>query len=256
MKAWLLKLHRWVALLFALPLVFLLGTGLILSFEPWLVVRAIEPGSLTPATIQALLSRHDPGGQARALVHRSYDKTLTISAGRGGGTIVDVVTGQALPEPSALASFLLTMRRMHERLLIDAGWLVVASTVAMLVLALLGVLMGLPRIANTLTGWHKATAWGLLPLIVLSPLTGLFLAWGVTFASPPPAAASAQGAPLRSGRSRAHRRRKPRSFHARLDEAARRPPAGPSRRRRRVSGLRGDAGGDDRHAAQLAPAVA
>ena len=42
MKAWLLKLHRWVALLFALPLVFLLGTGLILSFEPWLVVRAID----------------------------------------------------------------------------------------------------------------------------------------------------------------------------------------------------------------------
>ncbi len=197
MKAWLLRFHRWGALLFALPLVFVLGTGLILSFEPWFVVRAIEPGSLTPARIQALLSRHDPSGQARALVHRSYDKTLTISAGRGGGTIVDVATGQALPEPSASASFLLTMRRMHERLLIDAGWLVIASTVAMLVLALLGVLMGLPRIANTLPGWHKATAWELLPLIVLSPLTGLFVAWGITFASPPPAAASAQGAPLR-----------------------------------------------------------
>ena len=197
MKAWLLKFHRWVALLFALPLFFVLGTGLILSFEPWLVVCAIEPGALTPATIQALLSRHDPGGQARALVHRSYDKTLTISAGRGGGTVVDVATGQALPGPSALANSLLTMRRMHETLLIDAGWLVVASTMAMLVLALLGVLMGLPRIANTLSGWHKTMAWGLLPLIVLSPLTGLFLAWGVTFASPPPAAASAQGAPLR-----------------------------------------------------------
>jgi hypothetical protein len=32
---------------------------------------------------------------------------------------------------------------------------------------------------------------------VLSPLTGLLLAAGVTFARPPPAAASAQGAPLR-----------------------------------------------------------
>ncbi len=28
-------------------------------------------------------------------------------------------------------------------------------------------------------------AWGLLPLIVLSPLTGLFLAYGISFASPP-----------------------------------------------------------------------
>ena len=53
MNVWLLRLHRWVALIFALPLVFVLGTGLILSFEPWLVVRAIEPGSLTLAKIHS-----------------------------------------------------------------------------------------------------------------------------------------------------------------------------------------------------------
>jgi PepSY-associated TM region len=40
-------------------------------------------------------------------------------------------------------------------------------------------------------------AWSLLPLIVLSPLTGLFMSWGITFAGPPPATAAAQGAPLR-----------------------------------------------------------
>jgi uncharacterized iron-regulated membrane protein len=197
MTAWLLKLHRWVALAFALPLVFVLGTGLILSVEPWLVVRAIEPGSLTPAKIQGLLSQHDPNGQARALVYRSYDHTLTISAGRGGGTVVDVATGQALPGPSAMANLLVTTRRMHESLLFDAGWLVIGSTVAMLVLALLGVLMGLPRFSNTLSGWHKAMAWVPLPLIVLSPLTGLFLAAGITFAGAPTVAASPQGAPLR-----------------------------------------------------------
>jgi uncharacterized iron-regulated membrane protein len=199
MNAWLLKLHRWVALLFALPLLFVLGTGLILSFEPWLVVRAIEPGSVTPAKVQSLLRQHDPNGQARAMVFRSYDNTLTISAGRGGGTVVDVATGQALPEPSALANALVTARRMHETLLIDAGWLVIGSTAAMLVLAVLGVLMGWPRFANTLSGWHKAMAWGLLPFIVLSPLTGLFLAAGVTFAGPPSATALSQGGPLRLG---------------------------------------------------------
>src|ERR1043166_2740179 len=64
----------------------------------------------------------------------------------------------------------------------------------MLALALLGVLMGWPRIRNTLAGWHKAIAWGLLPLIVLSPLTGLFLAYNVTFAGAP--GARPQGAPL------------------------------------------------------------
>mgnify|MGYP001012916187 CR=1 FL=1 len=157
MKPWLLKLHRWVALVFALPLLFVLGTGLILSFEPWIVVGAIQPGSLTAARVEALLKQHDPNGQARAIVHRSYERTLTFGGGRGpGGTTVDLTSGQKAEGPSTLANTLGTMRRMHERLLIDAGWLVIASTVAMLALALLGVLMGLPRFANTLSGWLRA----------------------------------------------------------------------------------------------------
>ncbi len=198
MKAWLLKLHRWVALVFAFPLVAVLGTGLMLSFEPWLVVRAIEPNSLTAAKVQTLLSQHDPGGQARAIVYRSYDRTLTIGGGRGGGKFIDVATGNVQSGPSALANVLVTMRRTHETLLYDLGWLVIASTVAMLVLACLGVLMGWPRISNSLAGWHKAMAWGLLPLIVLSPLTGLMLAYGITFTSPPaaPAVAGARAAPI------------------------------------------------------------
>ncbi len=184
MKPWLLKLHRWTALTFALPLVLVLATGLVLSFEPWLVERAMEPGFLTPAKIEAALSRHDPSAQARTLVFRSYDRTLTIRAGRGGGMVVDMASGEALPGPSALADLLTTARRIHETLLIEARWLVVSATAAMLALAALGVLMGLPRFSNTLAGWHKAFAWGLLPLVVLSPLTGLLMSAGVTFTGP------------------------------------------------------------------------
>ncbi len=195
MRNWLLKLHRWVALVFALPLVLVLGTGLVLSFEPWLIDRAIVPGSLNAERVQTLLAQHDPNGQARAVSYRSYDNTLTIGGGRGGGTIVDAATGQALPGPSGLATVLVTMRRMHETLLVDAGWLVIGSTAAMLLLALLGALMGLPRFANTLWGWHAATGWVLLPLIVLSPLTGLFIAAGITFTGAPPAA-PARAAPI------------------------------------------------------------
>jgi uncharacterized iron-regulated membrane protein len=183
MKPWLLKLHRWVALVFAIPLVVVIGTGLVLSFEPWIVVRAIEPGSLTTAKVQALLDKHDAAGQARALTYRSYDNTLTISSGRRGGTVVDAATGEVQPGPSALANAIGSMRRLHEHFVFDLGWLVTASSIVMLVLAVLGVLMGWPRFANTLAGWHKGMSWGLLPLIVLSPLTGLFLAWGITFTS-------------------------------------------------------------------------
>jgi uncharacterized iron-regulated membrane protein len=197
MKIWALKMHRWVALTFALPLVFVLGTGLILSVEPWLVVRAITPGALTVSKIEALLNQHDPDGKAKALAYRSYDGTLTINGLGGSGIVVDVASGQELAEPSALANLLFTARRMHERLLINAGWLVISSSVAMLVLAILGIVMGLPRFANTLSGWHKAFAWCALPLIVFSPLTGLLLASGTTFVSAPPVATSPRGAPLR-----------------------------------------------------------
>lgn len=197
MKIWALKIHRWVALTFALPLVFVLGTGLILSVEPWLGVRAITPNALSVPKIEALLNQHDPDGKAKALAYRSYDGTLTINGLGGSGIVVDVASGQELAGPSALANLLFTARRMHERLLINAGWLVIASSVAMLVLAILGILMGLPRFANTLSGWHKAFAWCVLPLIVLSPLTGLLLASGTTFVSAPPVAALPRGAPLR-----------------------------------------------------------
>jgi uncharacterized iron-regulated membrane protein len=198
MKAWMLRLHRWLALVLALPLAVLIGTGLVLSVEPWLVERAIEPGTLTPAKIEALLAEHDPKGQARMVSHRSYDGSLTIGGGKGrAGTTVEVASGRVLVGPSALAGVLLTTRRLHETLLLDAGWLVIASTAGMLVLMVPGLLMGLPRIANTVAGWHKAMAWGLLPLIVLSPLTGLFLAFGIAFSGPPGAGAPPpQGPPL------------------------------------------------------------
>jgi hypothetical protein len=65
---------------------------------------------------------------------------------------------------------------------------------AMVLLMIIGVFMGWPRLTNTVSGWHKGMAWFGLPLLVLSPLTGLFLAWGISFTgSPPP---SAPAAPL------------------------------------------------------------
>ena len=184
LKAWLLRLHRWVALLFALPLAVVLATGLILSFEPMLVIGAIEPHSVDAAKIERLLARHDPEGRARGLALRSYARTLTLGVGRQSGAIVDLATEDVARSPSTLANVLLTARRLHETLLLDVRWLVTASTIAMLALILLGIFMGLPRLRNTVAGWHKATAWILLPLVVLSPLTALAMAFGVTFAAP------------------------------------------------------------------------
>lgn len=194
MKAWLLRLHRWLALIFALPLVVVIGTGVVLSFEPWVVTAAITPGTLSSAKVQALLAQHDPRGQARNLINRSYDNTLALGAGRGNpGIVVDVTTGELRSGPSRLARIFGTTRGLHERLMLDADWVVIASSAVMLGLALLGVLMGWPRLTNSLAGWHKGVAWTLLPLIILSPLTGLLMAGRVTFTEQT-AAPAAQGA--------------------------------------------------------------
>ncbi len=196
MKVWFLKIHRWLALVFGLPLIVVILSGLVLSFEPWLVTNAIENGALPQEKIQTLLTQHDPDGRARSLFYRNYDNTVSIGAGRGQSVVVDVATGQVQPGPSTLASVMGTARGLHEALLIDANWLVVTSTAALLATVLLGALLGWPRFSNTLSGWHKGVAWGLFPFVALSPLTGLLMTLGVTFAAAPASAPAPQAAPL------------------------------------------------------------
>ena len=188
LKMWLLRIHRWITLVFALPLAIVIVTGLILSVEP-MVVGAAAPGAVTADTLGALLAEHDPGAKARMLVVRAYAGVVSIG-GRADAVHVDIASGEKVGGPGALADAFMTSRRMHETLLADLGWLVTASTIALLVLIAIGIAMGWPRIRNTLAGWHKGFGWFLLPLLILSPLSGLAIAFGVTFQSPPTPAAN------------------------------------------------------------------
>lgn len=192
LKPWYLRIHRWITLVFAIPLAALIVTGLILSFEPMVMDTGVKP--LSADTLTAVLAKHDPEGKARTLVVRSYAGTVSIGgAQRGQMTHVDLATNEKIASPGAITTLFSMSRQLHETFLFQLRWLVTASTIAMLALIALGVLMGWPRLRNTLAGWHKGTGWLLLPLLILSPLTGLLLAFGVTFSSPlprPPAGAA------------------------------------------------------------------
>ena len=195
------RLHRWLALAFAVPLLVVIATGLVLSFEP--LAQQVRPDrSISLSDIDAHLLRLDPDGRARSLAIRTYDNTLTIGgAGANGSIVIDLRTGEEpRVEPSAGQGqnagwwdVFLISRRMHEALLLDLGGLVIASTVAMLIIVSLGLMLGWPRLRHSLRGWHQCVAWLTLPLIILSPLTALAMALGVTFMSSSPGGSGGGG---------------------------------------------------------------
>lgn len=186
-KPLLLKLHRWVALVFALPLLAVILSGLVLSVEP--ALKATTPaGTVTLPRLEAVLEAAGPAGRSGSLMVQGYAGAATVGARPGAGaTSYDLASAVPVQRP-ALAALFGTMRQLHEKLLLDLGWLVTASTVALIALAPLGLLLGWPKLRNTVAGWHRVTSWVLLPLLVGSPLTGLALAFhlgqGVPAAAP------------------------------------------------------------------------
>jgi len=187
-NALLLKLHRWTTLVFALPLIAIIFTGLILSVEPILQSRGLPAGMVDADRIAGLLQRYDPAGKARGLAINASGQQMRLM-GVNAPTI-DLATGEAATASDPVGDLLLWARRTHEHLL-GYDWLVIGSTIAMVVIMAIGILMGLPRLRNSLAGWHKGAAWFTLPLLLLSPITGLFMAFGLTLSGPPPAATRA-----------------------------------------------------------------
>jgi uncharacterized iron-regulated membrane protein len=179
-KPLLLTLHRWITLVFALPLLAIIMTGLILSFEPMAQISGLGGPPIEAARLAELVKRYDPDGKARGLSINATAQRMTLQG--PGAPAIDLATGEPAAAGSDLSDLFLWARITHERLL-GQSWLVTSSTIAMVSLMVLGIFMGLPRLRNTLSGWHKGTAWFALPLILLSPLTGLCLAFGLTFQS-------------------------------------------------------------------------
>ena len=188
-RSLLLKSHRWIGLTFGAPLLAIIATGLILSFEPMVQFNAIKPQSIDAARVVDLLQQYDPERKARGITIDAAARHLMIQG--ANREEVDLVIGEPAATRSTLAALFQWARMTHERLL-GQPWLVTASTIAMLVMMVLGILLGWPRWQNSIAGWHKGTAWLTLPLILLSPFTGLCMALGLTLQSGP--------APARGGR--------------------------------------------------------
>lgn len=153
-KPLLLMLHRWITLIFALPLFAIIATGLILSFEPMLQLSGMGGPAIDPARVVELVKQYDPDNKARGLSIDAAGHRMTL---QGSGTpAIDLVTGTPAAAGSGLSDLLRWARGTHERLLGQA-WLVTSSTIAMVTLMMLGILMGLPRLRNTCRDGTRAS---------------------------------------------------------------------------------------------------
>jgi len=189
MKPLLLRLHRWITLVFAIPLALLIVTGLILSVEPIMQDAATRGLSLPAERVLSYLAKHDPEGKARGLQIRAYENRMVLQGvGPDGSLDLDLKTGEIVDddERTMPSDIFGAAKGLHEHFIYDLRWVVTASTIAMVVLIMVGVFMGWPRIRNTMSGWHQGMAWFGLPILALSPITGLMLAYGVTFTTPLP----------------------------------------------------------------------
>jgi PepSY-associated TM region len=187
-QAFLLRVHRWIFVTFAIPLAVIIFTGLILSFQPVLQRAGVTPGSITLAQIEGYLAKHDRQGAARQLRVDHFEKTIAIQGG-GPGAVIDLRAGGETGKRSWITELMAWARPAHEHFVfgleeITRVPIVLISTIGMVFGMAIGILMGLPRIRNSIAGWHKATAWFLLPLLILSPLTGIFMALRITFSEP------------------------------------------------------------------------
>jgi uncharacterized iron-regulated membrane protein len=188
-KSLLLTIHRWTALVFALPLLAVIVTGLVLSFEPAFQLAGTRAHAIDAESVIAAIRRYDPQARARGLSLDAAAQRLSLQGPNMPD--IDLATGQPAAAKSATSALFRWARFNHERL-IGQPWLVIASTCAMVAIMSLGILMGWPRLRNSLSGWHKGAAWFGLPLILLSPLTGLCMAFGLTFQGGPHPAAAAR----------------------------------------------------------------
>ena len=187
------KAHRWLALLLAPVFLLVLVSGAILAFKP--ILADTSTGTLDVPALIAALDKVDPQGQASGLAIASDGRHFELRS-RGAGPSGTFEIASASQSAASGFDFFGFALNLHKNLAIGAGVLVEIAAFAMVFIILSGLFFGLPRLRNTLAGWHLGLGWLGLPLMLVTPLTGVLMALHLGMPSLPRFEAADHALPL------------------------------------------------------------
>lgn len=181
------RLHRWVALALTPVFVLVILSGAVLALKPALTAAPAPSTSVSAGELAGALARIDPRGQVSRVTVSPDAGTVTLASRQADGPSgrFDIASGAPTavqPGPDVFAVVL----DLHKNLLLGLGIVVEIAAYAMTALIVMGLLLGLPRLRNTLAGWHLGIGWLALPLVLLAPLTGALMALHIGGAELPP----------------------------------------------------------------------
>ncbi|TVO66794.1 nitric oxide synthase [Denitromonas ohlonensis] len=181
------QLHRWIALVLTPVFVLVILSGAVLALKPVLTAAPAASVSVSAETVAEALVKIDPRGRATGVIVSPDASTLRVTSKNpvGPSGQYAMSTGEltaSQPGPDVFAVVL----DLHKNLLLGLSIVVEIAAYAMTVLIVMGLLLGLPRLRNTLAGWHLGIGWLALPLVLLAPLTGALMALHIGGAELPP----------------------------------------------------------------------
>ena len=171
-KRGLTKVHRWLSLLVAPVLLLILLSGAVLALKPIVQPEAV---AVAPQAVVSTLRAIDPQGSANRLTVAVDGRSLEVRAPAAGVSgRFDLDSHAPLSAAPSFDPFAFALD-LHKNLLVGAGFVVEVATYALVAILLIGLLLGWPRLRNTLLGWHGGLGWLALPLLALPPVTGLLM---------------------------------------------------------------------------------
>lgn len=181
---WMIAIHRWLTLVFTPVLMPILFAAAMMAVLP---LAGPAPLPWTPVEwSDALDALHvaDPKGDATALRVGADGKTLTVIRPAGERTLA-LATREPAVEATTTLGNEVSWKWLHTQPFGLPDGVVKLASIALTFLAVSGLLLARPKMGRSVRSVHILGGWLLLPLVLLTPVTGVMLGFHIGVDGPP-----------------------------------------------------------------------